>query len=80
MQPDSKPKQGHCSFETSSIFDTLRYKSATMEKFEINIEAFGRLTEEEFFHFCQDNHHLRIERDHTGKIIIMSPTGSKTGL
>ncbi len=50
-----------------------------MEKFEINIEAFGRLSAEEFFHFCQDNDHLRIERDCTGKIIIMSPTGSKSG-
>lgn len=50
-----------------------------MEKFEINVDAFGRLSDEEFFHFCQDNNHLRIERDHTGKINIMSPTGSKSG-
>ncbi len=50
-----------------------------MEKFEINTEAFGRLSDDEFFHFCQDNDHLRIERDPTGKIIIMSPTGSKSG-
>ncbi len=50
-----------------------------MEKFEINVKAFGQLTEEEFFRFCQDNDHLRIERDHTGKIVIMSPTGSKSG-
>lgn len=50
-----------------------------MEKFEINVDAFGRLSEEEFFHFCQDNDHLRIERDSTGKIVVMSPTGSKSG-
>lgn len=50
-----------------------------MEKFEINIDAFGRLSEEEFFHFCRDNDHLRIERDSTGKIVVMSPTGSKSG-
>lgn len=32
-----------------------------------------------FFDFCQLNSHLRIERSPTGKLIIMSPTGSETG-
>ncbi len=50
-----------------------------MEKFEINVAALGRFSEQEFFHFCQDNDHLRIEREASGKIIIMSPTGSKSG-
>ena len=50
-----------------------------MEKFEISVKAFGGLTAEEFYRFCQDNDHLRIEREATGKIIIMSPTGSKSG-
>jgi len=50
-----------------------------MEKFELNVAAFGRLSDEEFFHFCQDNDDLRIERDATGKIIIMGPTGSLSG-
>ncbi len=50
-----------------------------MEKFEISLDALGRLSETEFFHFCQENSHLRIEKDATGKIIIMSPTGSKSG-
>jgi Uma2 family endonuclease len=50
-----------------------------MEKSEINVEALGGMSENEFFRFCQDNDHLRIEREATGKIIIMSPTGSKSG-
>ena len=32
-----------------------------------------------FFDFCQLNSHLRIECSPTGKLIIMSPTGSETG-
>lgn len=32
-----------------------------------------------FFDFCQLNSHLRIERNATGKLIIMSPVGSETG-
>ena len=38
-----------------------------------------KLTDDEFFNFCQDNELLRIERDADQNIIIMSPTGSKSG-
>ncbi len=34
---------------------------------------------EEFFDFCQANGELRIERDAKGNIIVMSPTGGRTG-
>ncbi len=39
------------------------------------------MTEDEFFNFCQsiEMRDKRIERTKTGKIIIMEPTGSKTG-
>lgn len=37
------------------------------------------MTDEQFFEFCQMNRELRIERDRSGKIFIMSPTGSETG-
>ncbi|MDF9796188.1 Uma2 family endonuclease [Catalinimonas alkaloidigena] len=43
------------------------------------MEALVGMLEDEFFRFCQDNDHLRIEREATGKIIIKSPTGSKSG-
>lgn len=39
-----------------------------------------RLTDDEFYAFCQANRHLRIERDETGQIIFQMPTNTKTGL
>jgi Uma2 family endonuclease len=42
---------------------------------ELNID----LTDEQFFHLCQNNRDLRFERTATGELIIMPPTGSETG-
>jgi Uma2 family endonuclease len=42
-------------------------------------EILSRMWEEEFFHFCQENRDLRIERNSKLEIIVMSPTGSETG-
>ncbi|MEM7039941.1 MAG: Uma2 family endonuclease [Bacteroidota bacterium] len=50
--------------------DHLILKSRYLEK----------MTEAEFFQFCQENRDLRIERNHKQEIIIMSPTGSETGM
>jgi Uma2 family endonuclease len=36
-------------------------------------------TEEEFFHFCQSNRDLRIERSVEGEIIVMPPAGGYSG-
>ncbi|MDX6444576.1 MAG: hypothetical protein QOH71_1650 [Blastocatellia bacterium] len=38
-----------------------------------------RMNDEEFFEFCQLNPELRIERTSGGDIIVMAPTGGKTG-
>ena len=38
-----------------------------------------QVTEEQFFDFCQVNRELRIERNINGDLLIMSPTGGKTG-
>jgi Uma2 family endonuclease len=38
-----------------------------------------RMNDEEFFEFCQLNPELRIERTSEGDIIVMAPTGGKTG-
>jgi Uma2 family endonuclease len=38
-----------------------------------------RMNDEEFFRFCQLNPELRIERTSGGDIIVISPTGGKTG-
>jgi Uma2 family endonuclease len=43
-------------------------------------EVFDRMTEEEFFCFCQDNKDMRIERNHLHEILVMSPTGSLSGI
>jgi Uma2 family endonuclease len=39
----------------------------------------SRLTDDEFFDFCQLNRELRIERTSDGDLIILPPTGGKTG-
>ncbi|MGB6300481.1 MAG: Uma2 family endonuclease [Rivularia sp. (in: cyanobacteria)] len=38
-----------------------------------------KMTDEQFFEFCQENRNLRIERNQYGEISIMPPTGSETG-
>lgn len=49
-----------------------------MDKFVLKTSAF-RLSDEEFFRFCQENRYLRIEKNANQDIIIMSPTGYITG-
>lgn len=39
-----------------------------------------RLTDDEFYDFCQTNPHLRIERDEDGQIIFEMPTNTKTSI
>lgn len=38
-----------------------------------------RMSDEEFFQFCQDNRDLKFERDSNGQIIVISPTTFITG-
>ena len=38
-----------------------------------------RMTDVEFFHFCQDNQNVKFERTSSGQIIAMSPTTFNTG-
>lgn len=57
--------------------------TATASKFEGYVAlAFPNegMSDEEFFEFCQLNRGLKIERKSSGEIILMSPTGSKTGI
>lgn len=35
-------------------------------------------SDEEFFQFCQENKHLKFEKNKEGDIIVMTPTGGKT--
>ena len=38
------------------------------------------MSEEDFFHFCQENSELRMERDRHQNIFIMSPSGYQTSI
>lgn len=38
-----------------------------------------KMTDEQFYEFCQENRDLRIERNQYGEITIMPPTGSEHG-
>ncbi|MDB9513016.1 Uma2 family endonuclease [Kamptonema animale CS-326] len=38
-----------------------------------------QMTEDEFFEFCQINRDLQIERNQSGEVLIMPPTGGTTG-
>jgi Uma2 family endonuclease len=47
---------------------------------QVEIEqTFGKLSDEQFLHFCLANRDLRIERDEKGQIFLMPPTGLETG-
>ncbi|MGK7878567.1 MAG: Uma2 family endonuclease [Crocosphaera sp.] len=45
---------------------------------EINCDSL-QMTDEQFFQLCQDNRDLRFERNSSGDILIMPPTGGETG-
>lgn len=51
-----------------------------METYTLNFTDELRFTDEEFYHFCQNNPDLKLERDKEGNIIIMALIGLKTGI
>lgn len=53
---------------------TVTEKAAMVLKFHPVIT----MTDDQLFDFCQLNRDFRIERQETGEIVIMSPTGSET--
>lgn len=50
-----------------------------MEAIKLKTAVLDRLTDAEFFEFCQDHRDLRIERDADHQITIMPPASSETG-
>ena len=50
-----------------------------MDSIKLKTPVLDRLTNEEFFEFCQDHRDLRIERDTNHQITIMPPASSETG-
>lgn len=51
--------------------------SAAMEVIKLKTAVLDRLTDAEFFEFCQDHRDLRIERDAAPQITIMPPPAQK---
>ena len=49
------------------------------EPFKLNIRSIS-LTDEQFLRLCQENPEMRLELNAQGELVIMPPTGSKTGL
>ncbi len=58
---------------------TVTTTDATTNSIVLQMSPLISMSEDSFFDFCQLNSHLRIERNSTGELIIMSPTGSETG-
>jgi Uma2 family endonuclease len=54
-------------------------ESHTSSVLALNIESIS-LNDEQFAQLCRDNRDLRLELTAKGELIIMPPTGSKTGL
>ena len=50
-----------------------------MEALTLNLHPTIELTDEQFFQLCQNNRDLRLERTAMGELIIMPPTGWKSG-
>ncbi|GAA4396265.1 Uma2 family endonuclease [Nibrella viscosa] len=48
--------------------------------FPLVLKKLDSMTDDEFFAFCRANDPMEFERDKNGNIIIVAPTGSKTGL
>jgi Uma2 family endonuclease len=51
-----------------------------METIVLKDSVTNRMTDEEFFSFCQENQDLKIERNNNLEIIIMSPVSTLSGL
>lgn len=50
-----------------------------MHAIKLKTPVLDRLTDEEFYQFCQDHRDLRIERDATHQITLMPPVSTESG-
>lgn len=62
-----------------TVNDAKPNDNDSMETVRMHFAEDIRLTDEEFFRFCQDNPSLRFERRKNGDIVLMSLTGGETG-
>jgi Uma2 family endonuclease len=45
----------------------------------INFNAIAQITDDQFYQLCRQNPEVKFERNATGEITVMSPTGGETG-
>jgi len=50
-----------------------------MNAYTINFDSIFTITDKQFYQLCTNNPELVLERNRKGELIIMSPTGGKTG-
>ncbi|MBO3463318.1 Uma2 family endonuclease [Aetokthonos hydrillicola Thurmond2011] len=50
-----------------------------MTAIKINFNKILKLTDSQFYQLCQDNPEVKFERNVSGELIVMSPTGGETG-
>ena len=66
------------TYSISKLAKNQNHLSIERQSKILNFSRFN-MDDDTFFDFCQDNQHLRIERNADGTIIIMPPTGTLTG-
>jgi Uma2 family endonuclease len=45
----------------------------------INFSSIAQITDDQFYQLCRENPDVKFERNATGEVIVMSPTGGETG-
>ena len=50
-----------------------------MTAITLNLNSLIKLTSEQFYQLCEENPDLKLERNASGELIAMSPTGGETG-
>jgi Uma2 family endonuclease len=68
----------HIFLLTVAVLRQQFFYDGSMDTITLDIKHV-ELTDEQFFKLCQANRDLRFERSATGELLIMAPTGWKTG-
>ncbi|MEG4088559.1 Uma2 family endonuclease [Microcoleus sp. Pol12B4] len=50
-----------------------------MTAITLNLNSIIKLTSEQFYQLCEENPELKLERNASGELIVMPPTGGETG-
>jgi Uma2 family endonuclease len=64
---------------TSTLNSSPESLSVEVSPIVLQLQPAIALTDDQFFEFCQQNHHQRFERTAQRELIIMSPAGAETG-